>query len=42
MLKMMNTLKKTVMWRLDQYADEVMPDAVDTMIQLEADLARGK
>ena len=27
---------------LDQYADEVMPDAVDTMIQLEADLARGK
>jgi len=27
---------------LDQYADEVMPDVVDTMIQLEADLARGK
>ena len=27
---------------LDQYADEVMPDAVDTMIQLESDLARGK
>ena len=27
---------------IDEYADEVMPDAVDTMIQLEADLARGK
>ena len=27
---------------IDTYADEVMPDAVDTMIQLEADLARGK
>jgi hypothetical protein len=27
---------------IDTYADEVMPDVVDTMIQLEADLARGK
>src|SRR5210317_282150 len=27
---------------IDTMADEVMPDAVDTMIQLEADLARGK
>ena len=27
---------------IDIYADEVMPDAVDTMIQIEADLARGK
>jgi len=27
---------------IDTYADEVMPDAVDTTIQLEADLARGK
>ena len=27
---------------IDIYADEVMPDAADTMIQLEADLARGK
>ena len=26
----------------DTYADEVMPDVVDTQIQLEADLARGK
>jgi hypothetical protein len=42
MQKMMNMLKKMVMLRLMSYADEVMPDAVDTMIQLEADLARGK
>ena len=27
---------------LDQYADEVMPDVVDTMIQLEAEEQRGK
>ena len=27
---------------IDTSADEVMPDVVDTMIQLEADLARGK
>jgi hypothetical protein len=27
---------------IDTYADEVMPDVVDTQIQLEADLARGK
>src|SRR6056300_354687 len=27
---------------IDTYADEVMPDVVDTMLQLEADLARGK
>ena len=27
---------------IDIYADEVMPDAADTMIQLESDLARGK
>ena len=27
---------------IDTSADEVMPDAVDTTIQLEADLARGK
>jgi len=27
---------------IDEYADEVMPDVVDTQIQLEADLARGK
>ena len=27
---------------IDTMADEVMPDVVDTQIQLEADLARGK
>jgi hypothetical protein len=27
---------------IDTYADEVMPDIVDTQIQLEAELARGK
>ena len=27
---------------IDTYADEVMPDVVDTQIQLEAELARGK
>jgi hypothetical protein len=27
---------------IDTYADEVMPDVVDTQIQLEADLQRGK
>ena len=27
---------------IDTSADEVMPDVVDTMIQLEADLVRGK
>jgi hypothetical protein len=27
---------------IDTYADEVMPDVVDTQIQLEADLVRGK
>jgi hypothetical protein len=42
MQKMMNMLKKMVMLRLILSADEVMPDVVDTMIQLEADLARGK
>ena len=27
---------------IDTYADEVMPDIVDTQIQLEAEIARGK